>query len=347
MTGPDASMGPKPYPRRILTIDGGGLKGAMPAAFLTEVEEVSGQRIVDNFDLIAGTSTGGIIALGLALGLKASEILDFYLTRGPRIFDQEPGEGILAAVWAVVRRRLRAARQLGTSKYSAEALKTELTAVFGEHRIGDALTRIVIPAYDSANGGLYVFKTAHHERLAADWRVSMVNAALATAAAPTYLPAHSFDGAAHLLDGGMWANNPMGVAALEGATVLDWNMREARLLSLGCTSSINPSRRVIGFRNVKWLIQTLFDGQDRLSHATAKLLLGHPHTNPHLVRVNPQVPPGHYELDDARRLEELVQMGRSNARAQMPKIKECFLLGGREPFVPFYSAGEKENYDAP
>lgn len=342
MIGLEADAGRKSRPRRILTVDGGGLKGAMPAAFIAEIEAVSGQRIVDNFDLIAGTSTGGIIALGLAAGLSGAEILDFYLTRGPRIFDQEPGEGVFAAMVATLRRAWRSMRQLRTSKYDADALRAELGVVFGDRRIGDALTRIVIPAYDSANGGLYVFKTAHHERLAVDWRVPMLDAALATAAAPTYLPAHSFYGAAHLLDGGVWANNPMGVAALEGATVLGWDMREARLLSLGCTSSITPARRVVGFRDVKWLIQTLFDGQDRLSHATAKLLLGHPHTNPHLIRVCPEVPAGHYALDDARRLEELVRMGRSNARALMPRINECFLLGGREPFVPCHPAKVQE-----
>jgi predicted acylesterase/phospholipase RssA len=342
MTGLGADGGREPYPRRILTIDGGGLKGAMPAAFIAQIEELSGQRVVDNFDLIAGTSTGGIIALGLAAGLSGAEILDFYLTRGPRIFDQEPGEGAIAAIRSGLRRALRSMRQLRTSKYDADTLRAELSAVFGDRRIGDAQTRIVIPAYDSANGGLYVFKTAHHERLVVDWKVPMVDAALATAAAPTYLPTHSFDGAAHLLDGGVWANNPMGVAALEGATVLGWNMREARLLSLGCTSSITPARRVVGFRNVKWLIQTLFDGQDRLSHATAKLLLGHPHTNPDLVRVCPEVPAGHYALDDARRLEELVRLGRSNARSRMPKIRECFLLGGREPFVPCHPVAVQE-----
>ena len=87
MSGLDAEMEGATFPRRILTIDGGGLKGAMPAAFIAEIEEISGQRVVDNFDLIVGTSTGGIIALGLAAGLSGAEILDFYLTRGPRVFD--------------------------------------------------------------------------------------------------------------------------------------------------------------------------------------------------------------------------------------------------------------------
>src|SRR5690349_7315370 len=123
MNGLKASGNDEPYPRRILTIDGGGLKGAMPAAFLAEIEEISGQRIVENFDLIAGTSTGGIIALGLALGLRAAEILDFYLSRGPRIFDQEAGEGMLTVALTAIRQRLRSMRQIGTAKYDGGALR--------------------------------------------------------------------------------------------------------------------------------------------------------------------------------------------------------------------------------
>ncbi len=65
-------------PRRILSIDGGGIKGAMPAAFLATVEEATGKRLIDYFDLIAGTSTGGILALGLGLGLSAADLLAFY-----------------------------------------------------------------------------------------------------------------------------------------------------------------------------------------------------------------------------------------------------------------------------
>src|ERR1700747_136493 len=72
--------------KRILCIDGGGLKGALPAAFLAEIEEATGKRIVDHFDLIAGTSTGGIIAIGLGLGVPAAEILAFYRDCGPSIF---------------------------------------------------------------------------------------------------------------------------------------------------------------------------------------------------------------------------------------------------------------------
>jgi len=72
--------------RRILSIDGGGIKGVFPASFLTTLEESLGHPIAKFFDLIVGTSTGGIIALGLGLGLSAKEILSFYEEHGPSIF---------------------------------------------------------------------------------------------------------------------------------------------------------------------------------------------------------------------------------------------------------------------
>ncbi len=79
--------------KRILSIDGGGIKGALPAGFLAQVEEATGERIVDHFDLIVGTSTGGIIAIGLGLGVSASEILSLFRQDGPVIFGEvkKPG----------------------------------------------------------------------------------------------------------------------------------------------------------------------------------------------------------------------------------------------------------------
>lgn len=321
-------------PRRILTIDGGGLKGALPAAFLAEMERLTGKRVVDQFDLIAGTSTGGIIALGLGLGLSAAEICRFYVERGPMIFDQAPLGGPFAALRSKYRGLVRKARHVGTSKYEAGELRRALEEVFGTRRIGDSATRLVIPAYDSAHRGPYVFKTAHHERFRVDHERLAVDAALATAAAPSFLPAHSFEGASHLLDGGIWANNPMGSAAIEAASILRWPMDQVRMLSLGCTDTVHPVKEVAGLKDVKWLLELMFQGQDRFSHATAKLLLGHPHINPHLHRINPVVEPGFVSLDDASGVETLVKMGRASARARLPILEKCFFIGTREPFAP-------------
>jgi len=327
-------------PRRILAIDGGGLKGAMPSAFLAELEQRTGMRVVDQFDLIAGTSTGGIIAIGLAMGISADEISSFYEERGPGIFDQTPAQGRFGALVDRLRGIARTLRHIGTAKYGAGELRRALEDVLGSRLIGDSLTRLVVPAYDSIHGGPYVFKTAHHPRFKVDYTALAVDAALATAAAPSYLPAHSFDGASHLLDGGIWANNPMGTAALEAASVLQWPMAEVRMLSLGCTDSVHPVKQVVGMKNVKWLLELMFQGQDRLSQATAKLLLGHPHSNPHLHRINPTVEPGFASLDDASKIATLMRMGRASARAHLPVIEDCFFIGTREPFVPFHTVAE-------
>jgi patatin-like phospholipase/acyl hydrolase len=94
---------------QILSLDGGGLRGMYTAAVLARLEEDLGIRIVDHFDLIAGTSTGGIIALGLGLGMTPREILEFYTAHGPRIFRD--------------RTRLRSLRRISRTKYSAAPLR--------------------------------------------------------------------------------------------------------------------------------------------------------------------------------------------------------------------------------
>src|SRR5947207_9104557 len=76
---------------RILSLDGGGIRGVFPAAFLARLEEHLEHPIGRYFDLIAGTSTGGIIAIGLGLGLSAGDIVKLYVEQGPAIFDQEHG----------------------------------------------------------------------------------------------------------------------------------------------------------------------------------------------------------------------------------------------------------------
>src|SRR6516162_8324692 len=80
-------------PFRILSLDGGGIMGAFAASALATFERATGRRIVEHFDLITGTSTGGIIAVGLAMGASAAEICSFYETQGPNIFPAGGGMG--------------------------------------------------------------------------------------------------------------------------------------------------------------------------------------------------------------------------------------------------------------
>src|SRR5947209_20199272 len=121
---------------RVLSIDGGGIKGVFPAAFLAALEEDLNISPVEYFDLITGTSTGGIIALGLGLGLSARAILDFYLKKGPLIFPSQ--KGIRRISWLA-----------SPSKYNSEALHSALSEIFQAKLLGDSSCRLLIPSFDA------------------------------------------------------------------------------------------------------------------------------------------------------------------------------------------------------
>ncbi len=122
------------------------------------------------------------------------------------------------------------------SKYSASPLKQALTETFGERRLGESTNRVVIPSVDLISGDVYVLKTAHRANYRNDYKVPAVDFALATAAVPTYFPIHWFQSGLPLVDGGMWANNPTGLAVVEAIRPLGWDCSDIRVLSLGCTT---------------------------------------------------------------------------------------------------------------
>src|SRR5262249_46319638 len=109
--------------------------------------------------------------------------------------------------------------------------------VFGERRLGDSTKRLVIPSCNLDTGEVHIWKTSHHPRLERDYKVAAVEVALSTAAAPTYFPTYRPAAGTPLLDGGMWANNPAGMALVEARGILGWPADSIRILSLGCTST--------------------------------------------------------------------------------------------------------------
>lgn len=312
--------------RKILSIDGGGIKGVFPAAFLAKLEEDLPEPIGSYFDLIVGTSTGGIIALALGAGYRAGEILEFYEKYGPGIF---ANNGLAAR-----------AKHLLTRKHSADGLKAALLAQFGDRKLGDSLTRLVIPSQNLETGKVYIFKTAHHERFQEDRKCAMVDVALATSAAPTYLPTHKLPGGTALIDGGIWANDPAGVAAVEAVGILGWNPRDVHMLSLSCTASpgkLNGGGWLAAGK-LSWaakLLDVVSAGQSSGAQGTAAVLLGgHDQIN----RIAPQVAAGTFELDNARGISRLRGLGESEAREARPRL-ERFFEELAEPFTPFPASG--------
>ena len=310
--------------KRILTIDGGGIKGVFPAAFLATVEDTIEDNIANYFDLIVGTSTGGIIALGLGLGLSAKEILTFYEEHGPLIFSGN--------------RLLRWLRWFGFSKYSSAPLKEALEVCFDDKKLGDSKKRLVIPSLNLENGEVHIYKTAHHRRLETDYKKSVVDVALATASAPTYFPTHRSIAGIPLIDGGLWANNPVGMSVVEAITLLDWPRDSLKVLSLGCTTeplNVNLGRRIPlgksywGFK----LLDVFMHVQSHASLGTALLLAGHDN----VVRIDKDVSQGKFDLDKTKEIDSLKGLGASEARYALPKLREVFLGDHAEQFVPFHT----------
>lgn len=318
-------------PFKILSLDGGGIRGAFSATVLACIEEQTGARLLDHFDLITGTSTGGIIALGLAAGLSASEIRDFYVIDGPHIFPPLTGP----------RRLVRTLMSVVRPKYSQRALAAALRRVFGERTMGDLRTRVVIPAFNANNGRIRLFKTRHHSHISHDHVCTLLDVALATSAAPYFLPGHTTARHERFVDGGIWANDPIAVGVIEAVGYLRLPIATVRVLSVGTTSEpyhLKPG--TIG-RGITGLVLGTLHGQSvglamaaqmTGAQAQAKVLLG---GDEPIMRIDPQVAPGRFKLDRAADIPELCGCAENVALHAMPRVQMQFLdAPAAHPYLP-------------
>lgn len=312
---------------RILALDGGGLKGAFTAAALATWEKQTHIRLVDHFDLIAGTSTGGILAIGLGLGLSGQDMLDFYRKRGRVIF---PVTRFRGRVRHVLRHVFR-------PKYSQSILLAELESAFyhGSRPIclRDSLCRLVIPAYHAVSGTSHVFRTPHHSDLTADADTEAAHAALATAAAPTFFTAAKIAnmvGESSYFDGGVWANSPAMAAIIEAVCFLQIPIERVDVLSVGTTDEPFTVRRqtragIIGWLWKKRILDLLMNVQQESSLKLAQHLV----SEPRFLRVDVSTVPGSYRLDSPKEIEELADLGNRAALQTevLNQVKSRFLNG--------------------
>jgi len=317
---------------RILSLDGGGIRGVFPAALLARLEEYLDHPIGNYFDLIAGTSTGGIIAIGLGLGIPARDILKLYVEEGPTIFDQQHG-----AIENWVRRKLRGVAHLLVTKHSSEPLRRALERVLGRRALGESRTRLVIPAWHPVLERVYIYKTAHHPRLETDYKQPALDAAMATAAAPTFLKPYMTESEVELMDGGVWANNPIGVAAIEAVGMLGWPGNALKILSIG---TINDPGRLPSLRGklpmVACLSRLFMAGQAHSALGTAKIITGDVHERKAIWRIDQMAPEGRYTLDNTARISEMRDRAFAEAREQLPELRRHFFGTRAAEFVPFH-----------
>jgi uncharacterized protein len=269
---------PPDKPFRILSIDGGGIKGIFPAAILAKLEEryLGGQSVAPYFDLIVGTSTGGIIALGLGSGLTGKDMLSIYLEKGQRIFP--PGR--FARLWTSF-------RALSLYRYDRYALTEALDTALGTRTLATAGSRLCIPAFEGHHGEVYIFKTPHHPTYRLDGSASMTTIGQATSAAPTYF--QSVDsGGYRFIDGGVWANNPIMIGLVDALACYAVDPSRVHILSLGCgrnAATVTSRQAVGGLVSWRKIIVAAMDLQSQNAMGQACLL-----TSPELVlRLEPMV----------------------------------------------------------
>jgi len=320
---------------RILSLDGGGIKGAFTAAALSELESMTKKSVHKYFDLITGTSTGGIIAIALGLGVPASDILKFYVEKGPEIF---PAIG-------VKKKSQHLLRWLSRAKYHQEPLLNAINSVTGNRRLGDSKVRLVIPSFNAVNGDVCLFKTSHHERLRRDYLRPAVEVALATSAAPTYFPAFIGDDGLACIDGGIYANCPAAFGIIEAISVLGQDLKDVEVLSIGTTDEpyhVPEARRRKGGL-LRWghfskdLIGLLMQAQMRASIAQAKVMLNYDKEPDRFYRVDEVTSPRRFAMDDASLISELRALGAEVARHKASVIDRLFLNEEAEPFVPCHA----------
>ena len=226
---------------KVLSIDGGGIRGIFPAMILANLEAelkaqgVSKWRVYENFNLICGTSTGGIIAIALALGIPAKEIYELYINNASIIFGNKKGffKSILK------------------SSHSRDNLEKLIREIFVKYHNGEdgndprlkhCKTNVAIPIYDLMEGRPSVLKNNYHAAFVRDYHIPAFVAALATSAAPTYFDPYSsayvdLNGLdksfQNKVDGGVYANNPTLNGIVEAQKAFNIELKDISVLSIG------------------------------------------------------------------------------------------------------------------
>lgn len=309
-----------------MSVDGGGIRGLIPAFVLCEIERRTGRPVSETFDLMAGTSTGGIITIALNIRgvdggprYSTEDVLGFYENMGPRIFSK--------SFW----RQLSSFAGYRDEKYHHAALEALLEEYLGEEMLGSSVTNMLISSYDIENRSPFFFKS-WKDKFAS---VEMKQAARATSAAPSFFePARvSVDGRIHtLVDGGLFANNPSLSAYIEAARIFP-DDEEILLLSLGTGEYSRPIsyEDVRNWGMVEWaapVVEFILDGISDATHYHLDQLLGR-----NYFRFQTDIDAAFARLDMLLRTEEEVESLKDEGREILRKNEReidrlCRMLSG-------------------
>lgn len=326
---------PLPWPKgrllRILSIDGGGIRGVFSAALLDGLERtyLNGGSITRHFDLVVGTSTGGIIALGLGSGIAAEAMKCLYVERGREIFPPDR-EGLFGAIGA----RWRGIRQYFKYKYDRTALQSLLEDTFRDRVLGQSTVRLCIPSIEGLHGEAYIFKTPHHPDFKLDVSERMVKVAMATSAAPTFFQPLR-DSGYTFIDGGLFANDPIMVGLVDAISCFAVPRDQVRILSVGCGTDrfeVDQAKMSGGMLAWRRVVDAAIRVQSLNAQGQAGLLIG----GEHIVRLDPPACGLTIELDDwSGAVSQLLPLAVHTLDTHGEMVASAFLSELSNPYTPF------------
>lgn len=238
--------------KRVLSISGGGIRGILPGTIIASIESFTGKPSAQLFDMIAGTSTGGILACGLGAGIPAATMVAMYTQRGPEIFSKK--------WWRP---------NVALPKYSDAGINKVLVDVFGARRYHEARTKILVPAFDQKE-----YTSAHFKSWDCDADLAYFDVARSTSAAPTYFPTYQ----GRYSDGGVFANDPSMNAYAEARCL--WPGEGIRMISLGTGYKPGHAQPPSNGGILEWIkpiLSVLMDGPADDIRYMCKVMMGDDH----------------------------------------------------------------------
>lgn len=267
---------PRPEPLRILALSGGGYRGLFAAEVLTRLDAIVGWPVDARFDLFAGTSVGGLIAAGLAIGRSPQELRDAIVQHGPAIFDDR----VKIRSITLYHKPKGHYGALFRSKFNAKALEQAIDAILGSSvdlKVANVPRPLLLVATCATSKAPFLMSNLRPNTPGSE--LSLRDALRATSAAPGYFPALDLERRT-LVDGGLVANAPELVAAAELADLRKAEPSDLRILSIGTAApDAGAAPAQIGRRGlIKWLggdlVPLTLDAQEKLVSAQAAALFG-------------------------------------------------------------------------
>ncbi len=318
----------------ILALSGGGFRGLFTATVLARLEKQIGRPIAHCFDLICGSSVGGIIGMALALEIPASEIEQLFVSKGGYLF-QKRGWGS----WLGNRLRLPIFR----AKYGGAKLRELVCELFGERTLGDSAYRLLITSVNYSTGKPQFFKTPHHPRLRVDSDLLMSDIAMATSAAPVFFPAYQMEKSGSVyVDGGLAGNAPGLFGVHEARHFLGQPPKNIQLLSIGtagelcCLNARNTLDKGLLHWRERVVLLTL-SAQENVTDSMLRHELGDRYSNIDVVPTSEQKLNIGFDSVDAAAIQTLKSLGDDSVKRFLGKPEADVFLTHRAPPANFHS----------